>query len=394
MPNNKHNVNEPSSISTSTEQPSLLTNASNTSTTRRNFLKTAAVGSAAAVAAPWIGNVQAQEGVRIRMQSSWQPGTTGYRIFEEWAAGVAEATGGEVRIEPFPAGAVAGAFEVADAVRNGVLDGQNWFTVYWPGKMPAGVFLTAYPMGLSVPHQWDMMFGAYGGFGIAKDLYRKQGQELLGYVHHDLNLIHSKVPLRSFDDFKGVKIRMPGGIVAETFASIGAQTTLLPGSEVYPALEKGIIDAADYTGAAVNYELGFWQVADYIIMGPPSTPCLHQAVDLMDISVNRRTFERMSPQTQDLMHDLVAAYSREHYAAIQKANAEAWPKYREKGVEIIHLTENDASRFRDAAIPLWFKWANKDPDAARLFRAHLNTMMDPAVGLVTEEDIQGYELNA
>ncbi|WP_241697487.1 TRAP transporter substrate-binding protein DctP [Vreelandella salicampi] len=394
MPNNKHNVNEPSSISTSTEQPSLLTNASNASTTRRNFLKTAAVGSAAAVAAPWIGNVQAQEGIRIRMQSSWQPGTTGYRIFEEWAAGVAEATGGEVRIEPFPAGAVAGAFEVADAVRNGVLDGQNWFTVYWPGKMPAGVFLTAYPMGLSVPHQWDMMFGAYGGFGIAKDLYRKQGQELLGYVHHDLNLIHSKVPLRSFDDFKGVKIRMPGGIVAETFASIGAQTTLLPGSEVYPALEKGIIDAADYTGAAVNYELGFWQVADYIIMGPPSTPCLHQAVDLMDISVNRRTFERMSPQTQDLMHDLVAAYSREHYAAIQKANAEAWPKYREKGVEIIHLTENDASRFRDAAIPLWFKWANKDPDAARLFRAHLNTMMDPAVGLVTEEDIQGYELNA
>ena len=361
---------------------------------RRRFLKAAAVGSAAAVAAPWVGNVQAQQGIRIRMQSSWQPGTTGYRIFEEWAAGVAEATNGEVTIEPFPAGAVAGAFEVADAVRNGVLDGQNWFTVYWPGKMPAGVFLTAYPMGLSVPHQWDMMFGAYGGFGIAKDLYRKQGQELLGYVHHDLNLIHSKVPLRSFDDFEGVKIRMPGGIVAETFAKIGARTTLLPGSEVYPALEKGTIDAADYTGAAVNFELGFWQVTDYIIMGPPSTPCLHQAVDLMDIAVNRRVYERMSDQTKDLMHDLVAAYSREHYAAIQKANAEAWPKYREKGVEIIHLSEDDADRFRDAAIPLWFEWANKDPDAAKLFRAHLNTMLDPSVALITEEDIKDFELNA
>ncbi|MEQ6888740.1 TRAP transporter substrate-binding protein DctP [Halomonas sp. CS7] len=360
---------------------------------RRNFLKAAAVGSAAAVAAPWIGNVQAQSGINIRMQSSWPPGTPGYRIFEKWAAGVGEATSGEVTIEPFPAGAVAGAFEVADAVRNGVLDGQNWFTVYWPGKMPAGVFLTAYPMGLSLPHQWDIMFGAYGGFDLAKDLYRKQGQELLGYVHHDMNLIHSKKPLRSFDDFKGVKLRMPGGIVAETFAAAGARTTLLPGSEVYPALEKGTIDAADYTGAANNYELGFWQVADYIIMGPPSTPCLHQAVDLMDISVNRRVFERMSTQTQDLMHDLVAAYSREHYAAIQKANAEAWPKYREKGVEIIHLTENDADRFREVAVPLWFKWANKDPDAARLFKAHLDTMMDPAVALITPEDIKDYELN-
>ncbi|GEK72778.1 MULTISPECIES: TRAP transporter substrate-binding protein DctP [Halomonas] len=360
---------------------------------RRNFLKAAAIGSAAAVAAPWIGNVQAQQGIRIRMQSSWQPGTVGYRTFEAWANGVIEATSGEVSIEPFPAGAVAGAFEVADAVRNGVLDGQNWFTVYWPGKMPAGVFLTAFPMGLSLPHQWDMMFGAYGGFGIAKELYRKQGQELLGYVHHDLNLIHSKVPLRSFDDFDGVKIRMPGGIVAETFAEMGARTTLLPGSEVYPALEKGTIDAADFTGAAVNYELGFWQVADYIIMGPPSTPCLHQAVDLMDISVNRRVFERMSPQVQDLMHDLVAGYSREHYAAIQKANAEAWPKYREKGVEIIHLSEEDAVRFREVAIPLWFKWANKDPDAARMFRAHLRTMMDPAVALITEDDIKDFELN-
>ncbi|WP_458526876.1 TRAP transporter substrate-binding protein DctP [Onishia taeanensis] len=364
-----------------------------TPASRRSFLKTAALGSAAAVAAPWVGNVQAQEGIRIRMQSSWPPGTPGYRIFEEWTKGVVEATGGEVSIEPFPAGAVAGAFEVADAVRNGVLDGQNWFTVYWPGKMPAGVFLTAYPMGLSLPHQWDIMFGAYGGFGLAKDLYRKQGQELLGYVHHDMNLIHSKKPLRSFDDFKGVKLRMPGGIVAETFAAAGARTTLLPGSEVYPALEKGTIDAADYTGAANNYELGFWQVADYIIMGPPSTPCLHQAVDLMDISVNRRVFERMSTQTQDLMHDLVAGYSREHYAAIQKANAEAWPKYKEKGVEIIHLTENDADRFREIAVPLWFKWANKDKDAARLFKAHLDTMMDPAVALITPEDIKDYELN-
>ncbi|TDX26076.1 secreted protein [Modicisalibacter xianhensis] len=363
------------------------------SRTRRDFLKVAAAGSAAAVAAPWVSNVQAQEGIRIRMQSSWQPGTTGYKTFENWANRVQELTSGEVRIEPFPAGAVAGAFEVADAVRNGVLEGQNWFTVYWPGKMPAGVFLTAYPMGLSDPHHWDMMFGAYGGFGIAKDLYRKQGQEFLGHVHHDLNLIHSKVPLRSLDDFKGVKIRMPGGIVAETFASIGARTTLLPGSEVYPALEKGTIDASDYTGAAVNYELGFWQVTDYIIMGPPSTPCLHQAVDLMDIGINRRVFERMSPQVQDLMHELVAAYSREHYAAIQAANAEAWPKYQEKGVEIIHLSEDDADRFRKAAIPLWFKWANKDPDATRLFKAHLRTMQDPAVALVTDEDIAGQQLN-
>ncbi|MFB4202454.1 Lactate-binding periplasmic protein [wastewater metagenome] len=364
-------------------------------TSRRKFLKTAALGAggAAALGAPYIRNASAANGIKLRVQTSWQAGTTGYKTFESWAGRVKELTSGEVTVEPYSAGSVAGAFELADAVRNGVLDGMNWFTVYWAGKMPAGVFMSSYPMALSMPHHWDMMFGAYGGMGFVKDLYHKQGLEFLGYIHHDMNLIHSKKPLRSFDDFKGVKLRMPGGIVAETFASVGARTTLLPGSDVYPALEKGTIDAADYVGAAVNYELGFWQVADYIIMGPPSTPCLHQPVDLMDFSVNRRVYEKMSKATQDVMHELVAAYSREHYAAIQTANAKAWPKYAEKGVEVIHLSEDDADKFRKAAIPLWFKWANKDPDAARFFQIHLKTMQDPAVAVITEEDIKGHELN-
>ncbi|MDZ7811276.1 MAG: hypothetical protein U5L11_16110 [Arhodomonas sp.] len=93
------------------------------------------------------------------------------------------------------------------------------------------------------------------------------------------------------------------------------------------------------------------------------------------------------------MHDLVAAYSREHYAAIQEANRQAWPKYREAGVEVIHLSEEDAQRFREAAIPKWFEWANKDADAAKLFQLHLETMKDPSVAVITDEDIEGDELD-
>ncbi len=361
---------------------------------RRGFLKkSAALGVGGAIlGAPFI-STQAQDGVRVRIQSSWQPGTTGYQTFEKWAKSVQELTSGEVRIEPHPAGAIVGDFSLVDGVRDGVIEGQNMFTVYWAGKMPAGVFFSSYPMALSVPHHWDVMYDAYGGTGLVKDLYRKFGIEYLGHVHHDMNLIHSKTPLRSFDDFKGKKIRFPGGIVAETFASVGVRTTLLPGSEVYPALEKGTIDAADFVGPAVNYELGFHQVTDYIIMGPTSTPCLHQPVDLMDIAIQKRTFDRLSSQTQDLMHDLVAAYSRQHYAAIQEANRKAWPKYREAGTEVIHLTEEDAQRFREAAVPKWFEWANKDKDAARLFKVHLETMKDPSIAVITDEDVAGHELN-
>ncbi|WP_404383975.1 TRAP transporter substrate-binding protein DctP [Caenispirillum salinarum] len=365
---------------------------------RRDFLKTAATGTAAGVAAAATGlgfNIRTAkaQGMRWKMQSSWAPGTTGYKIFEQWTKTVGEVTGGELQIQPFPAGAVSGDFELVDAVRNGVLDGMNLFTVYWAGRMPAGVFFSSFPMGLNHPHQWDMLYGSYGGKELVRELYEKNGLYFVGHVHHDMNLIHSKTPIRSLDDFSGVKLRMPGGIVAETFSELGARTTLLPGSDVYPALEKGTIDAADYTGPAVNYELGFQQVTDYIIMGPPSTPCLHQPVDLMDISVGLRPWSQLDDRMKTLFEELVHAYSYDHYTGIQEANKAAWGKFRDAGTEIIHLSEDDAARFRQVAMPLWYKWANKDPDAARMFKLHLDVMMSPAVAYLEPEDVKDYSLN-
>lgn len=363
---------------------------------RRDFLKTAGLGLAGA-AAVGVSSVNIKTakaaGTTWRIQSSWGPGTSGYKIFEDFCARVGEVTGGELQLKPFPAGAVSGDFQLFDAVRNGVLDAMNLFTVYWAGRMPAGVFFSSFPMGLNHPHQWDMMYGSYGGTALVRELYEKNGLYFVGHVHHDMNLIHSKTPIRSLDDFKGVKLRMPGGIIAECFSAIGARTTLLPGSDVYPALEKGTIEAADYTGPAVNYDLGFHQVTNYVIMGPPSTPCLHQPVDLMDISVSLRSWNSLDPRLQKLFEGLVHSYSYEHYTAIQAANAAAWPKLKEAGTEVIHLSEDDAARFRQVAMPLWFKWANKDKDAARMFKLHLDVMMNPEVAYLTPDDIKEFTLN-
>lgn len=368
---------------------------------RRGFLKslaaagTASVGLAAGgltLAAPHVARAQGQGRV-LRLQSSWQPGTTGFRIFETWCNQVVELTGGEIGFKAFPAAAVAGDFQLVDAVRNGVLDGMNLFTVYWAGRMPAAVFLSAYPMGLNHPHQWDMLFNSYGGNELARELYQKNGLYFVGHVHHDMNLIHSKKPVRSLDDFNGLLLRVPGGIVADCFAAIGARTTLLPGSEVYPALERGTIEAADYTGPAVNYDLGFQQVTKYIIMGPPSTPCLHQPVDLMDISLSMRVWNSLSPEMKELLPHLVKSYSSIHYGGIQEANRDAWPKFAQAGVEVTRLSEEDATRFRKISIGKWFEWANKDKDAARLFKMHLDVMQDPSVAYITPEDIKDYKLN-
>lgn len=359
---------------------------------RRAMLKgTAVAGAAAGVSLFNIKSAMAA-GMTWSIQSSWSPGTTGYKIFESWCNGMAEKTGGELTLKPFAAGAVSGDFQLMDAVKNGVLEGMNVFTVYWAGKLPAGVFFSSFPMGLGQPHQWDMMFHSYGGLEIIRELYAKQGLHYVGHVHHDMNLIHSKKPINKLDDFKDVLLRMPGGIVAECFAAIGAKTTLLPGSEVYPALEKGTIEAADYTGPAVNYDLGFHQVTKYIIMGPASTPCLHQPVDLMDISIAMPAWKAASPRLQEQFTDYVRAYSLVHFTEIQKANAAAWPKYEAAGTKVLRLSEEDAVRFRKVSIPKWFEWANKDKDAARLFKCHLDVMQAPSVAIITPDDVKGFEL--
>ena len=127
-------------------------------------------------------------------------------------------------------------------------------------------------------------------------------------------------------------------------------------------------------------------------MGPPSTPCLHQPVDLLEVSLNLQTWNGLPDHLKGILTDEVRTFSSLHFTGIQKANVEAWAKYAEAGTTVTRLSEDDVARFRKVAIPLWFEWANKDKDAARVFKLHLEVMQNPSVAYLTPDDIKGYEL--
>jgi TRAP-type mannitol/chloroaromatic compound transport system substrate-binding protein len=188
-------------------------------------------------------------------------------------------------------------------------------------------------------------------------------------------------------------MRLPGGIVAELFQAAGAKTTLLPGSEIFPALEKGTIDVADYVGPAINYALGFHQVTKYISMGPPGFMSIYQPVDLMDLTVGMDSWNKLSPAMREFVEREVHVYSDLHHAAIQKADQEAWKLFEEAGTEITRLSEEDVEAFTDLAVPLWYKWANKSPAAARAFKIQLDYMMSGSLGYVTPDMIKGQTLS-
>jgi TRAP-type mannitol/chloroaromatic compound transport system substrate-binding protein len=353
-------------------------------TSRRHLLKTAAatVGATAGLAFPAV--VRSQAPVKWRVQSAAYAGTAGYTAFQKYCANIKELSEGKLQFQAFPPDAVVGTFEMFNAVKGGVLDAMHCFTTYWSGTMPVAAFLTSYPLALDRPDQWETWFYELGGLQIARKAFRAHNMYYVGPIQHDLNLIHSKVPIRSFEEFKGKRIRFPGGMVAEIFSQAGVSTVLLTGGEVYGALEHGAIDAADFVGPAVNYNLKFGVVAKYIIMGPPSTPCLHQPVDLMDLTVNMARWTALPKHLQEIVVTATRQHSWDHYAYIQKENIAAWEKYKKDGVQVIRLSDEDIQKFRRFAIPLWFKWAKRDPLAKEAFASQLAFMRTINVGYVPD----------
>ena len=366
---------------------------------RRTFLKGAAtVGGLGAViaasdrlGAPFIGTAKGQT-TTWRVQTSW-PGGVGLETFKKWSNSIVERSGGELAFKPFGAKDVVGDFQLFDAVKNGVLEAMNPFTLYWAGRMPASVFFSSYPLGPRNPHEWDVFYYGLGGLELARDEFKKFDMYYVGPIHHGPNIIHSKVPIRSIEDFKGRKMRLPGGMVAEVFQGAGAKTTLLPGSEIFPALEKGTIDVADYVGPAVNYDLGFHQVTKYISMGPPGFMSIYQPVDLMDLTVGMKHWNALSPKMKQFVESEVHVYSDQHHAAIQKADQEAWPKFEAAGTIVTRLSQDDVDAFTKIAVPRWYAWANKDKAAARAFKIQLDYMMSGSLGYVTPDMIKGQTLN-
>ena len=362
-------------------------------TNRRDFLKKSAIGVAAAggtLAAPSIATA-AGDTIKWKLQTSW-PGGIGLEIFKDWCNSIKEKTNGQLEFTPFGAKDVVGDFQLFDAVKNGVIDAMNPFTLYWAGRIPASVFLSSYPMGLRNPHEWDVFYYGLGGLEIARELFAAEGMYYVGPVHHGANIIHSKVPIRSVDDFRGRKMRLPGGMVAEVFQELGAKTTLLPGSEIFPALEKGTIDVADYVGPAINLALGFDQVTDYISMGPPGFMSVYQPVDLMDITVGMKSWNALPDEMKKFVESEVHVYSDLHHAKIQAADQLAWKEFEKAGTEVTRLSQDDVEVITEIAVKRWYAWANKDKAAAKIFQIQLDYMMSGSLGYVTPEMIEGMEI--
>src|SRR5215470_7887737 len=273
--------------------------------TRRKFLTSAAVAGAA-VAAPSV--VSAQGPIAMRFQSTWPSKDIFHEYATDFGKRVNDMTGGDLKIEVLPAGAVVPAFGLLDAVSKGVLDGGHGVLVYHYGKNTALALWGSgpgYGMDANVLLAWHK-YG--GGKALLEKIYGTIGADVVSFPYAPLYsqpLGWFKKPMQGPDDFKGLKYRTVG-ISIDLFTAMGAAVNALPGGEIVAAIDRGLLDAAEFNNASSDRALGFADVSKICML-----QSYHQNAEQLEISFNKTKFKAMPPKLQAIVEGAVEACSQD-----------------------------------------------------------------------------------
>src|SRR6266851_4944692 len=261
-----------------------------TESTRRRFLTGAAVVAGAATTFGFPMIARAQGPITMRWQSTWPQKDIFHEYALDFAKKVNDMTGGDLKIEVLPAGAVVGAFGLLDAVSKGTLDGGHGVLVYHYGKQTALALWGSSPafgMDANMILSWHK-YG--GGKELLAKLYNSIGANVVSFPYGPMPtqpLGWYKKPITKPDDFKGLKFRTVG-ISIDLFTGLGAAVNALPGSEIVPALDRGLIDAAEFNNATSDRILGFPDVSKTCML-----QSYHQSAEQFEILFNKTKFDAL-----------------------------------------------------------------------------------------------------
>jgi TRAP-type mannitol/chloroaromatic compound transport system substrate-binding protein len=315
---------------------------------RRSFLKKTALAggaSAGALAAP---AVLAQAPIVLKMQTSWGASNIWDEFAKDYASRVDEMSGGRLKIEVLPAGAVVGAFQVLDAVNDGVLDAAHSVPVYWYGKSKAAsLFGTGPVFGGSAT---TMLSWFYEGGGA--ELYRELTQDILGLdVVGYMGFPMFAQPFGWFKgevnapaDLNGFKYRTVG-LAADLLQEMGMSVAQLPGGEIVPAMERGVIDAFEFNNPSSDKDFGAHDVAKNYYLSS-----YHQASESFEFLFNKFTLEDLDPDLQAILKYGVEAASTANTAkAMRRYSADLKWLQEDAGVTV-HRTSKE---ILDAQLKAW-----------------------------------------
>jgi TRAP-type mannitol/chloroaromatic compound transport system substrate-binding protein len=293
-------------------------------------MKALSLTAIAAAAVAFSAHAQQPAVKNLKFQSTWPASLTLQDNFRFFADRVDKLTGGQVKIEVMAAGQIVPPFEILDATHKKVIDGGHGIAYYWVGKNKAATLFSATPAGIAGMDHMDYLGWMYeaGGLDMWWDFYQKElklnviafpilpaSPQALGWF---------KRPIKNLADFKGMKCRQTG-IVAEIYQRMGQQTVNMPGGEIVPSAQRGVIDCAEWVGGIEDLRLGLPQVWKYHY-----TPGMHETTSIGELMINTDVWKSFTPQQQEAVRSAVTETFVRWWVKWQRQNADAIKEMRDK----------------------------------------------------------------
>lgn len=306
-----------------------------------------------------------------KFQSSAQAGDNFFPIQQDWAKRVGVMSNGRINIEVMPVGSVVPHNETLDAVGAGILQGHITDPSYFAGKDAAFAMLGNLVGAYSNPTEMFRFMEYGGGRALFNELVNPYGVQFIGAAAAGVEAFVSSKEIRGVADLKGIKMRAPEGMVQEIFALAGASPVPLPGSEVYTSLEKGVIDAADYTVFSTNHGLGMHKFAKY-----PIYPGFH-SMPVMEVSMNKEIWDSMGKDLQMIMEVSARDFAFDITSRLEAADRVAVIEARkDPSITIIDWSGEERKKFRNIARNEWAKWATRSPMAKKVYEGVTTYLTD------------------
>ena len=334
-------------------------------TARATFIarRTGLAVAAATVALCGSGLALAQE-YQWTFQTSETAGEPTFVIKQEWAERVEAMSGGRISIEILPTGAVVPHPETLDAVGAGILQGHLTDPSYFAGRDPAFAMIGNLVGAWGDPLEFLEYMNYGGGEDLYNELVNPYNVHLIGASATGLEAFVSSRPIRGIADLEGLRLRAPEGMVYDIFTRAGASPVNLPGSEVYTSLERGVIDAADYTVFTTNHSLGLHEFAPY-----PNYPGFH-SMPMVSVSINLDIWEDLPADLQAILEQSVDLMAYDTVFRLRALDLEAVAEaMADPDIEVIDLPAEERRAFRAIAQQEWAEWAERNEMTGRIYES-------------------------
>jgi TRAP-type mannitol/chloroaromatic compound transport system substrate-binding protein len=321
-----------------------------------------------------IGTAVAADKIRWKMGSTWTPAINLYHGDQEMIKYVKEMSGGNFEIKWFPANALMPAFEHFDAVSKGTIEMAGDWPSYWVSKDPAFDFLGSFPFGFTNMDYVVWMYN-FGGLELMQELYGKYDMTYFSLgatpMESGFRTTEKTGPIKTLADYKGKKLRTPSRATIWILEQLGASPVKMPGGEIYLAVERGVLDGAEFSSPGIDLEMGFAEITKYW-----SVPCWFQPSSQVGVMINKKAYESLSPENQAILRYAAKAAALDSLAFYEGESARAIEKFTAKGTEIVKLDDESLKKLEELAGQYCVMAAKESESYAKLLKSQMVYMKE------------------